>query len=108
MPENEHLSLQLLRLKPTDQWACQGQGLCFAFFKAGTGRYLAAGHDRRLSPGDVLVATQPLAGHFSALDKTELAFWSFSLTLEHLYPLFAPHEISLLQTVADGFRPFKL
>jgi AraC-like DNA-binding protein len=108
MPDSVHLSLQLIRLNPTEQWVNQGKDLCFIFPRGGVGRYVSGSVDRRLHPGDVLVASQSSAGHLSVHDKTELAFWCFSLSLEHLYPLFAAPEISILQAVTEALRPCKI
>jgi AraC-like DNA-binding protein len=103
----DHLNLRLVRLKSPDEWANTGEGLVLVFPKGGVGSYRGS-LTQRLTAGDVLVLNGTVGGKLSAPDKSEFLFWCFSLSLEHLFPLFSADEISLLQTVSDTFKNPKL
>jgi AraC-like DNA-binding protein len=60
-----------------------------------------------LSPGDVLILYGDVNTVLGCPKDGEFAFWTFSLRLDHLFPLFAATEISLLQTLIDGFKGYK-
>lgn len=107
MLAQNHLTLQLVRLKPTDEWVNDGQGLAFIFPKGGVGKYVSSSVTQRLGPGDVFVLNPSAAGKLCVNPNGEIVFWYFSLCLEHLFPLFATNEIPLLQSVTDGFRTTK-
>jgi AraC-like DNA-binding protein len=57
-----------------------------------------------LGPGDVLVVDSSAAGKLAANGGGDVVFWGFSLRLDHLFPLFAGQEMSLLQGVADSLK----
>lgn len=104
MLSQDYLNLRLIRLKPTEAWTCPGEGLSFIFPKAGAGRYRVGAIEHVVSPGDVLICHEEADGELGAVNGKEMVFWSFSLRLEHLYPLFAGHEISLLHSICDSLR----
>lgn len=104
MLSQDYLTLRLVRLKPSEKWVEDGNGLCFVFPTIGTGKWVAATASHRLLPGDVLVLNVGVGGEISTASKGEIAFRSFSICFEHLFPLFASREISLLQSVTDGFK----
>jgi AraC-like DNA-binding protein len=84
--------------------------MCLVFPAAGGGKYAAGqnGSGVRLGPGDVLLLSQGAGGRLRVLEGEELVFWHFSLSVEHLYPLFAGHEIALLQGVLEGLKGAKV
>ena len=108
MLAQDYLTLRSLRLKPQEEWSCINQGLSLVFPKGGAGKYASGSTTHRLGPGDVLVIDGPSGGKLCAPDRSELVFWCFSLCFEHLFPLFAGKEISLLQNITSGFKPLRL
>ncbi len=105
MLSQEHLTLRLVRLKPSEKWINGANGLSFVFPKEGGGKYVSTEVTQRLTPGDVLVLKGE--GGLCADDGGEMVFWFFTAHFEHLFPLFASNEICLLQNVTEGFKGFK-
>lgn len=99
-----HLALRLVRVKPGEKWAGQANELWFIFPKAGEGQYVSPAVKHRLAPGDALFLKGGPEGGLIAAEGGELAFWFFSARLEHLYPLFASSEFSLLQNLAERLK----
>ena len=108
MLTQDHLMLRLVRLKPEEEWFITGEGLAFVFPTGGTAKFVLGPVMQSLAPGDVFVVSAESGGKLLAPAKGESAFWYFSLKLEHLFPLFASNEISLLHAVSDRFRNAKL
>ena len=105
MLSQEHLTLRLVRLKPSEQWIHRANGLTFVFPKEGGGKIISGAVTQRLVPGDVLVLhkTSEDEGELCADEGGEMVFWFFAAHFEHLFPLFASNEICLLQNVIEGF-----
>jgi AraC-like DNA-binding protein len=110
MLSQEHLTLRLVRLKPSEKWTHGANGLSFVFPNGGGGKYVSADVTQRLMPGDVLVLNGILngEGRLCADEGGEMVFWFFAANFEHLFPLFAGNEICLLQNVTEGFKGTKL
>ena len=110
MLSQEHLTLRLVRLKPSEQWIHRANGLTFVFPKEGGGKIISGAVTQRLVPGDVLVLhkTSEDEGGLCADEGGEMVFWFFAAHFEHLFPLFASNEICLLQNVIEGFKRIKL
>src|SRR5664280_1340996 len=110
MLSQEHLTLRLVRLKPSEKWVHGANGLSFVFLKEGGGKYISKAVTQHLAPGDVLVlnGTPEGAGGLCADEGGEMVFWFFAANFEHLFPLFASNEICLLQNVTEGFKGTKL
>jgi AraC-like DNA-binding protein len=110
MFSQEHLTLRLVRLKPSEKWIHRANGLSFVFPKGGSGKYVSTAVTQRLVPGDVLVlnGTPEGEGGLCADERGEMIFWFFAVNFEHLFPLFAGNEICLLQNVTEGFKGTKL
>jgi AraC-like DNA-binding protein len=104
----EHFSLRLTRIKPADQWNYKGEGVAILIFKKGVGTFIADHATFKTAAGDVLILTQGAKGRLLVSDAKEVVFFNFSLCLEHLFPLFAGHEIALLEDVFDGLKNSKL
>jgi AraC-like DNA-binding protein len=104
---SDHLTLRLVRLKNGDSWSQKRHGLSFVFSKGGAGKCVSGAANLPFVPGDVLILNGPDAAKL-VCSNGELVFWSFSLSIEHLFPLFAGSEISLLQTVAERLRSLKV
>jgi hypothetical protein len=104
MFDEDSLALRLNVLKSPEEWAPKRQGLTFLFPNGGVGKYVSGPVAEPLSTGDVLVLNGRRAGRVCALRKGRIVFWSFSLRLEHLFPLLAPHEISLLKQFAESLK----
>jgi len=104
----EHFSLCLTRIKPAEVWNFKGEGLAILIFKAGMSAFIADHATIKTAPGDVLILTQGTRGRLSVSEAKEVVFLNFSLCLEHLFPLFASHEIALLEDVFEGLKNSKL
>jgi AraC-like DNA-binding protein len=102
--EQEHLSLQLVYLKSPAEWAHNREGLAFIFVESGHGNYVCGRITQRSSPGDVLISNGGRGGKLRVANGGGMAFRTFSISLEHLYPLFAVEEISLLEALAESLR----
>jgi AraC-like DNA-binding protein len=103
----EHLALRLIRLRAPEEWT-PGAGLAFVFPQGGAGSYHWGRLAQRLGPGDIAVASGEPAGKLCVAEGEEMVFWTFSLCVEHLFPLFASDEISLLSTLMEGLKGIKL
>ena len=104
----EHLSLKLLRLRAKEEWESPGKGFSFLFPKQGLGTYLLGSQAYLLNPGDVLVVNGDPKGRVGVKDGGEVALWLFSVSFEHLYPLFAGRELGLLEGVAENLKRTRL
>jgi AraC-like DNA-binding protein len=104
----DHLTLRLIRLKPSEEWLNKKEGFSFIFFKEGTGKYVSKTTTQRLVPGDVLVLNRTAGGKLFAHDKGDFIFNFFSIFLEHMFPLFGSDEISFLRNVTENFKAAKL
>jgi AraC-like DNA-binding protein len=98
-----HLTLQLVRLKRSEAWPNQGHGFSVLLAKGGNGQYVSGSATKGFVPGDVLVLNSTEGGKVAAAGE-DLIFWCFSVSLEHLYPLFAVGEICLLQDTAANLK----
>jgi AraC-like DNA-binding protein len=104
----DYLTLEVIRLVSPQEWTHQQEGLSFFFPEDGEGLYLSGSITQNLSAREVLVANRnhparirpPIGGSFS--------FRSFSLAVEHLYPLFAHTELSWLQNVTSNLKTIRL
>ena len=108
MFDQDYFALRLVRLKSSEEWSPQNEGLCFIFPKGGVGQCVNGTATQRLAPGDILVWEGGPGSRLCVPKGAEMVFWSFFLRLEHLLPLFAGNEISLLQGVTDNFKGSKL
>jgi len=104
----EHLSLRLLRLRAKEEWESPGRGFSFLFPREGSGKYLLGSQACLLNPGDVLVVNGEPKGRVGVRDGGEVALWLFSVSFEHLYPLFAGRELALLERVAENLKRTRL
>lgn len=108
MHAQDYLTLRLVRLKSSEEWLLNREGLSFVFLKGGSGKYVSGPDAQKLAPGDVIVM-QGCAGGKLCLGKgAEMVFWFFLLRSEHLFPLFDGSELSLLQSVMNGFKSLRL
>lgn len=109
MNQQDHLALQLARLKSPEEVDQRGEGLLFLFAKGGGGKYSSSLATHRLSPGDVLVFNRSVGGKIAVLEnKPEFLFWTFLASFEHLLPLFSSNEVSLLHNITESFKASKL
>jgi len=104
----DHLALQLVRLKPAEEFAVNEDGLTFVLTKGGAGKCVARSGSHRLLPGDIMVLNGISGGNFSVSDKGEFLFWNFSLCFENLLPLFSGNEISLLHNITESYKAGKI
>jgi AraC-like DNA-binding protein len=104
MLTQDYLGLRVDRLKHSDEWNATCEGLVFLFPSSGKGSYISGSVAQPFSAGDVLVFNTVGRGHIRAQDGHELEFRSFSVKLEHLFPLFANHEVHLIQDLQNRFK----
>ena len=95
-------------MKPAEELLQNEEGLTFVFSKGGIGKYGSKIAAHRLGAGDILVVNGISGGKFTVYEKGEFVFWSFSVCFEHLLPLFASNEISLLHNITDSFKAAKI
>jgi len=107
MLKQDFFNLQRVRLNAPQEWALKGECLSFLFPEAGGGKWIAGAVSQRLGPGDVLVLNADLGGKVCVAGPGEMNFCSFSLNLEHMFPLFESSEITGLQNVLETFRTAK-
>ncbi|HEY1662528.1 MAG TPA: helix-turn-helix transcriptional regulator [Verrucomicrobiae bacterium] len=108
---DEHFKLRLVRLQSSAPWISESRNedeFSFIFIKGGIGKYISPHTTQRLMPGNIVVFSGHHNGKFYADEKNECAFVSFSLLLEHLFPLFASSEISLLHNLKANFKTPKI
>src|SRR6185437_4786814 len=108
LSRREHLALQLIRLKTAEEFPIGEDGLTFVLTKGGAGKCVTRAASQRLLPGDIMVLNGASGGKFSAHDKGEFLFWTFSLCFENLLPLFSGNEISLLHNITDSYKAAKI
>ncbi len=104
---DEHFKLRLVRLQPSELWVNQSRNedeFTFVFIKGGIAKYVFPNATQRLVPGNILVFNKLSVGKLYAEEKSECVFATFSLLLEHLFPLFASNEIGLLHNVMTNFK----
>jgi AraC-like DNA-binding protein len=106
--DQEYFILRLARLTWPSEWTCNGEGLSFFFFREGSGDYAYRGGKHRLASDSVMVVSSAAGGKICPTRGGEMVFWTFSLLLEDLFPLFATSEVSLLQDVGEELRTPKL
>lgn len=108
MLAQDYLTLRLVRLKGAEEWSHKREGLSILFPKSGTGTCHCHSPAQRIGAGDVLVMNGVSNFRLSVNPGADLVFWCFSVRLDHLYPLFASLEISLLESIAETFGSPKL
>jgi AraC-like DNA-binding protein len=108
MLTQDFLNLQQVQLKASQEWSLQGEHLTFIFPKGGVGKWTSGGAAQRLSSGDVLVLNAVSGGKICVTSPREMSFSSFSLHLEHLFPLLVSSEICMMQNISDCFRTARL
>jgi AraC-like DNA-binding protein len=100
--------LRLIRMRYPDEWAYKGEALSFFFLKGGVDCHVSGSIAQRISPGGMMILPGDAGGKICVSEKGEIVFWVFSVCLEHLFPLFASHEISLLRDVTENLRSPKV
>jgi AraC-like DNA-binding protein len=108
MLTHDHLTFSLVALKPQTEWAHRQEGLVFVFPRAGAGRYAVGRVVQPLGPGTVVVSNSSRTGKVTSATGQTLTFGCFFLRPEHLFPLFAAEEVSLLEKVTDDLQGPKL
>jgi AraC family transcriptional regulator, mar-sox-rob regulon activator len=108
MLAQDYMTLRMTRLKSLGEESLDREGFFFLFLKGGIGRCVTQHGERRLSPGDMLVIKGSTGAKLFVSNGAELVLWSFSMRMEHLFPLFDGKEISLLQRVTTDFKSPKL
>ena len=104
---DNYLTLRLVRLKRGEAWPNQGRGFWFVLAKGGKGQYASGSAAQSILPGDVLLLNCKNGGTI-AVTGEEMIFWCFSVSFEHLTPLFAIGEICLLQNTTESLKSPKL
>ena len=108
-PQQEHLALKLVRLKPADEFSPVHEGLTFLFARGGAGKCVTGSASHTISPGDILVLNGVPGGKLSVQDKkADFLFWNFSVCFENLLPLFSGEEISLLHNITESYQAARI
>jgi len=102
-----YLTLRLFRLKYGEAWANEDPGFSFVLAKGGKGQYVSGSVARSFLPGDVLLLNSTDGGKI-AVGSDEMVFWCFSVSLEHLIPLFGVDEICLLKNTIENLKGAKV
>ncbi len=103
-----HLSLQINRVRPSEEWSAETEGVAFILPRGGLGKYLCSAVSHPLAVGDVLVIGSSAGGRIEVSNGGDVVFWSFHVQFEHLYPLFANEEICLIESLQDRFKATRL
>jgi AraC-like DNA-binding protein len=107
MLNREYLFLQTICLKASEAWSHEGEDLCFLFLKRGVGTLLSGTLEQPLLPGDVLVLNGYSRTQPSLTAEREMIMLSFAVSFEHLFPLFASPEVSLLHNITETLQDFR-
>jgi AraC-like DNA-binding protein len=107
MLKHEHLCLQLTELKRSEVWSHEGEGLCFLFPKRGMGTLFCGADSQPVVSGDVLLLAGGLQAKPSVTTLDEIVFFSFTISWEHFFPLFATAEVALLLNVTESLKGFR-
>ncbi len=111
MSSEDYFKDRLIRLQPSESWIKESGSddeLTFVFIKGGIGMYDFQNTTQRLLPGSILFFSGRASGKLSADAKSECVFVTFSLLLEHTFPLFASNEIGLLHKVIASSKTVKI
>jgi len=108
MLSRDYLALKSVRLKAGAEWRNGDQGISFVFLQVGMGRYQSGKTSQNVASGDLFVFNSSAGAKIRASESDDLAFSSFSICFEHLFPLFAAGEISALQNVTERFKSLRL
>jgi AraC-like DNA-binding protein len=111
MLTESYLTLQTARLKPSEKWTCEGDDLYLVFPDEGVGQVTSFSTNLRVSSGDLLAMSGRSAAKFVAIDGSDdkdLVFRWFAISMDSLFPLFSPGEVSFLQNVTQEFRSPKV
>jgi AraC-like DNA-binding protein len=99
----DYLALRLVHLKEPQSLTVTKDGLWFILVREGMGGFATGLGSQPLAPGDVLVAPGIQGGELCAAQGHEFLFWTFTLSLENIFPLLAIHEIPLLENIERAF-----
>lgn len=98
------LTLQAIQVESGEAWAVPAGGLCFLLPKNGEG-ICACGDDKvPVVQGDVVIVGNVSGATLSVSKGKSFQLGWFSLSLEHLYPLFGSSEIIYLHHFSEGFQ----
>ena len=108
MLAQDHLSMQTVRLVPGQEWNLKGEGLCFFFPQNGSGRCVSPRGVQTFTKADVVVLDLASFEKVCADRGGELLFNYFTLSFEHLLPLFVAKDVYLLNSVRDVLKNTKV
>ena len=106
-PKHNRLTLQLVKLNPVARWGEPRAEISFVFPRTGKGKVTSGSAAWSLAPGDVLVLNGQSGIRLAAQNQTGLAFWTFFVALEDLFPLFTCQEIILLPAIRESLGQWK-
>lgn len=104
----DYLSLGWTELGRLETWTPAQEGLTFVLPKEGAGQCGQGANLQSLETGDVLTIRPGVGGPVRATAGRGLRFWTFSVCLEHVLPLFASHEIATLQGVLANLKHLRV
>jgi AraC-like DNA-binding protein len=94
-----HLQLWSLRLQGSQEWANQKECLSFLLVREGRGKLVFAASGQEIGRGDILFFGSGCRGKLCAADRATLDLSGFSLSTEHLFPLFHAREFAQIRSV---------
>jgi AraC-like DNA-binding protein len=98
------LTLRVLQVESGEAWNVPGGGLCFLLPKNGEGICVCGADKVPIVQGDVVIVGNGSGATLSVPKGKTFQLGWFSLSLEHLYPLFGSSEIIHLHSFAEGFQ----
>lgn len=108
MISQHDLTLRLTRLKSGEVWSQKSGGLHFFLLRQGEAVYTSGSVTRNLGAGDLLLLGETAEGSVGTLNGKDVEFWSFSLHLDHLFPLFGSAEIPLLHQIVERLKSLRV
>ncbi len=108
MISQHDLTLRLTRLKSGEVWSQKSEGLHFFLLRQGEAVYTSGSVTRNLGAGDLLLLGETAEGSVGTLNGKDVEFWSFSLHLDHLFPLFGSAEIPLLHQIVERLKSLRV
>lgn len=107
MLRDDYVSLRLQRLRNSQEFTIGQGSIVFILPTRGSGRCISARRSECFGPGDVIVLATSLDSRLVVEKDQEIILWSFSVQLEHLFPLFANDEVWLLQDLENRLKDIR-
>jgi len=104
---DEHLNLRAVRLVGAEKWEPSSSGLSFVFIRGGAGMFAISSASHQIAHGDVLILNGGSRVNLRTTADNELVFSTFTVLVEHMFPLFSVSELSQLQNLMGNLKSVK-